>query len=94
DVELTDELRQEGAVRDIIRQIQTMRKEAGYAVEQRIELAIAAQGDMQNTITQAAAHIAAEVLAGSVQATLQSPDISRDIDIAGHTITIQLGVNS
>ena len=36
DVVLTDALRKEGAVHDVIRQCQLLRKEAGYSVEQRI----------------------------------------------------------
>ena len=40
DVVLTDSLLREGAVRDVIRQCQLIRKEAGYQVEQRVNVAI------------------------------------------------------
>ena len=36
--ELNDELVQEGVIRDFIRQVQIMRKEASFAVEDRIEI--------------------------------------------------------
>jgi len=74
DVELTDELRQEGAVRDVVRQIQIMRKEAGYAVEQHIHLHLITQSPiMQEVIRRAREHIAAEVLADDVD--LETADI-------------------
>ncbi len=40
DTNLTDELIAEGLARDIIRQIQDMRKDADYQVADRIEIAI------------------------------------------------------
>ena len=40
DVVLTDDLVKEGTLRDIIRQCQLIRKEAGYEVEQRVVMAI------------------------------------------------------
>ena len=86
DTEITDELRREGAVRDIIRQIQTMRKEAGYAVEQRIRLGIYG-ADLADP-----AHILEEVLADSLstQERLASPDLTREIEIGGETITLEI----
>jgi len=64
DIELTDELRREGAVRDVIRQIQTLRKEAGYAVEQRIKLHLATQNKfLEQAIQHVREHIKSEVLA-------------------------------
>jgi len=66
DIELTDELRQEGVVRDVIRQIQVQRKEMGLAVEQRMKLRIHTDErtflDVLNR-PETFAHIKAEVLA-------------------------------
>jgi len=64
DIELTDDLRREGAVRDVIRQIQTLRKEAGYAVEQRIKLRLSTQNEfLGQALKHVREHIQAEVLA-------------------------------
>lgn len=41
DTELTDELRQEGAVRDIVRAVQDMRKKAGLSPEDKVTLTVA-----------------------------------------------------
>src|SRR4029077_12806409 len=38
DLELTTALKQEGMVRDLVRNLQVMRKDAGLSVSQRIEL--------------------------------------------------------
>jgi len=76
DVELTDDLKQEGAVRDVIRQIQTMRKEAGYDVAQRIQLHMITQNDfMKEVMRRAQEHIKAEVLADDVD--LETVDIEQ-----------------
>jgi len=92
DIELTDELKREGVVRDIIRQIQTLRKDAGYAVEQRIRLAILTQSAfLQKSIDEAAAHVKAEVLADDLTTeALAHPDMIRELDIAGEAITLQV----
>ena len=46
---LTDELVKEGIVRDVIRQVQTMRKNANFAVEDRIKI----KGNLDGTVGEA-----------------------------------------
>ena len=92
DIELTEELKREGAVRDIIRQVQTLRKDAGYAVEQRIRLAILTESAfLQASLDEAEDHVAAEVLADRLgKEALPDPDITRGLELAGETITLQI----
>ena len=67
DIVLTDELLKEGVVRDIIRQCQVARKDAGYQVEQRINASInVADEFIINALTEKLAFIAGELLANSV----------------------------
>ena len=67
DVVLTDELIKEGTVRDIIRQCQVARKDAGYQVEQRIKVAIAVDDEfVVNALNEKLAYIAGELLADAV----------------------------
>jgi len=76
DIELTDELRREGVVRDIIRQIQTLRKEAGYAVEQRIKLHLATHSEfLEQALSHVREHIKSEVLADDF--SFENVDIQR-----------------
>ena len=64
DIVLTDELLKEGVVRDIIRQCQVARKDAGYQVEQRIKVAIAVDDEfVVNALNEKLAYIAGELLA-------------------------------
>jgi len=65
-----------------------MRKEAGYAVEQRIKLGIFPA----SVIAGADGHIMAETLADtlSTEEHLPAPDLTREIDIAGETITLEI----
>lgn len=67
DIVLTDELLKEGIVRDIIRQCQVARKDAGYQVEQRINAAINVDDEfIVNALTEKLEFIAGELLANSV----------------------------
>jgi isoleucyl-tRNA synthetase len=93
DTELTEALRREGAVRDVIRQIQTLRKEAGYAVEQRIRLAVLTPGSfLHAALEEAAEHVKAEVLADDLRrdAALAAPDMVRELKIAGEALTLHI----
>ena len=67
DITLTDELIREGAVRDVVRQCQLARKEAGFDVDQRIAIAICTESAfIADALTQQKEHIASELLADDV----------------------------
>ena len=67
DIVLTDELLKEGVVRDIIRQCQVARKDAGYQVEQRINASINVDDEfVVNALNEKLDYIATELLADSV----------------------------
>ncbi len=91
--EITDELRREGAMRDLIRQIQTLRKEAGYAVEQRITLGICTDSAfLREALEEAGEHIMRETLAETLHRdeALTDLDIKQDLEIAGEKITVEI----
>jgi isoleucyl-tRNA synthetase len=67
DVVLTEQLLKEGAVRDIIRQCQLLRKEAGYQVEQHVKMSISTENEfLLNALMEQKRHIASELLADDV----------------------------
>jgi isoleucyl-tRNA synthetase len=66
DLELTDELRAAGTVREIVRGVQEARKAQGFEVTDRIELWWEADGDTAAALTNAAELLAEELLAVSV----------------------------
>lgn len=63
DTTLTDELRQEGLVRDIIRQVQSARKASGLMVDDRIELSVEGDELVVAAVKKFADEIAQETLA-------------------------------
>ncbi len=62
DIELTPELEQEGFARDIIRQVNSMRKDAGLEISDRITLAYVAEGDVAAAFATFGDYISAETL--------------------------------
>jgi len=76
DTTLTPELEQEGLARDLVRQIQDLRKTAGYQVSDRITVAIS--GAPQGLLEKFGDTIKAETLANSIKTDLEKPDQSTD----------------
>ena len=62
DLALDDDLRRRGYVRDLVRQVQDLRKASGLDVSDRIELTLAGLDDLSGDFDQ----VATEVLAVSV----------------------------
>ncbi|HUV08154.1 MAG TPA: isoleucine--tRNA ligase, partial [Spirochaetia bacterium] len=65
DSELTEELVQEGMVRDLVRSIQNLRKEKGLEVTDRIDLAITGDETIKRAIERFEDHLTSETLAVS-----------------------------
>ena len=65
DIELNEALIQEGLARELVSRIQTLRKESGFAVTDRIDLHIQRNGDpsFEQAVATHALHILAETLA-------------------------------
>ena len=62
-MKLNENLIKEGIIRDVIRQVQTMRKDANFAVEDRIKIFIEAKGLIGDAIKQFKDLLMSEVLA-------------------------------
>jgi isoleucyl-tRNA synthetase len=67
DLEVTPDLRDEGVARDILRLVQEARRSAGLAVTDRIELVLAADGDLARVVGRHGDWIASEALAVSLE---------------------------
>ncbi len=65
DITLTEELLQEGLARELVSRVQTLRKERGFEVTDRIQLHIRQNGDarFETAVRKHAGHILAETLA-------------------------------
>ncbi|MBP7057745.1 isoleucine--tRNA ligase [Candidatus Gracilibacteria bacterium] len=67
DTVITDDLKDEGIARDIIRMLQDLRKEAGYNVDDRIYIFIETQDAIRKAVTVHADYILKETLAIELQ---------------------------
>ena len=66
DSKVTDELKKEGYIRDLIRAIQNQRKENGYEVTDRIKLEISGNSDLKSAFEMFKDFVANETLASSI----------------------------
>lgn len=92
DVVLTDELLKDGAVRDIIRQCQLLRKEAGYQVEQHIAASInTADEFMLTALNEKKTYIENELLADTLYIGEDiKADLSKTVSVNGKDVTISV----
>ncbi len=67
DPEITDELRQEGLVRDLIRQVQSLRKESGLDVSDRIRLTLSGGDELRAAVESNEDYLMGETLARSIE---------------------------
>jgi isoleucyl-tRNA synthetase len=67
DTEITEPLRLEGLARDIVRQVQQLRKDSGFNLDDRIRLAWRAEGELARAMAAHTEYIAREVLAVAVE---------------------------
>ena len=88
DTTITKELLFEGIEREIVSKIQTMRKEAGFEVTDRINVYVSASGDALSVIEQNSSDIASGVLAVGVTVTDTVKGYIKDWDIAGSKVII------
>lgn len=89
DTNLTQELLEEGFVREIISKLQTMRKEAGFEVMDKIAVSYTADTKAADIFVRNADTIQAEVLAVSLSAD-QPGGYSKEWNINGETVTLRV----
>ncbi|MEK7146562.1 MAG: class I tRNA ligase family protein, partial [Patescibacteria group bacterium] len=77
DTTISPELIQEGLMREVIRLIQDLRKEAGYEVSDHIQVFIKTDGELEKAVTKHADEIKEETLADELQ---QGGDLEWDIE--------------
>lgn len=88
DTVITEELKLEGQAREIVRFIQEMRKEAGYEVDNRIQVGYAGADE---TFGKFAGMIAKEILADKMKAKkLIQFDLEKEFNIDGKKLLIQI----
>jgi len=85
---LTEDLIQEGVVRDLIRQVQIMRKNADFAVEDRITIFGKFEGEIQKAVNANNDYFLNETLTTEINANFQEGEYSETLSIRGIKITL------
>ena len=67
DLTITEDLRLEGVARELIRSIQTLRKDSGFDITDRINVTIPESDDNRTCLSRFSDYIASQVLADSIQ---------------------------
>ena len=90
DTKLTPELKREGLMREVIRNIQTARKTAGLNIDDRIELVLVTQDkELSEALSEYANEVKAETLA-TVIGTNGNMAYTTDVEIETKQLTIKL----
>jgi isoleucyl-tRNA synthetase len=93
DTQLTQELRREGLAREVVRRIQGARKDAGYNIEDRIEVRYRAAGELAEAIADWSEHISQETLAVSLQplaGTAKDGEHTTELKVEGEELALAL----
>jgi len=92
DPHLTPELEAEGLARELVSRVQRLRKDAGFAVTDRIALAVQGPAPLIAAFRNHAAFIAEETLARRFEpgAALDKPELEQQLDLDGHAVTVGL----
>ena len=80
DLELTPELRNEGLAREIVKRIQTYRKESGFEITDRIRVVIENQAQLAAAVEAFNEYIASQVLADSIEVADTLPGDAAEFD--------------
>ena len=73
DLTITPELRAEGLAREVVKRIQTFRKESGFEITDRIAITVPAQSPLAEAVETFKDYIASQVLADKVTLTEEMP---------------------
>jgi isoleucyl-tRNA synthetase len=90
DTELTPALVAEGNAREFVNRVQNMRKEAGFALTDRIAITFSAADPMRETLLGMASYIAAETLALAVTSPYVAGEHEATIDLNGEEIRVSI----
>ena len=89
DIELTDELIEEGIARELINRIQNLRKSSGFEITDRISIELEDRPEIHNAVLHCGDYIASQVLATSL--SLQPSVVSEQtIEMDGYNVNINI----
>ena len=92
DPRVTPELRKEGLAREVVSRVQRMRKDSGFAVSDRIRLAVSGSDELEAAVGAHSEWIANEVLAVGIEAGvgIEKFHAVQSVDIDGQPASIAI----
>jgi isoleucyl-tRNA synthetase len=90
DLEVSPALRREGLARELVRAVQDLRKAAGLAVEDRIELAVRAEGEAAAALAEHRDWLLAETLAVALHGAPQGDGHDARVELDGEPVRLWL----
>ena len=95
-ITITDELMKEGMVRDLIRQVQNLRKDSGLKVEDRIDIGVMGSDDLQDALKCHKKYFMNEVLGVNLnmENNIESLTFNQSVKINGKNIMIGISPTS
>ena len=91
DIELTDELIEEGIARELINRIQNLRKSSGLEITDRIEIELEDRPEIHNAVLHCGDYIASQVLATSLILNSQFSILNCQlIEMDGYNVNIKI----
>ena len=91
EVELTEELKNEGMARELINRIQNIRKDSGLEITDRISVTLTPHADVEKAVTSFGDYIKTQVLADDI--ALQDND-GQEVDFDDFKLNIKINKNS
>ena len=77
-------------VRDIVRVVQNFRKDAGFAVEDRIEISWDLDGQIASAVGKFNTYFRKETLTNNIKERIENADFTGSVEIKEQTYTINL----
>ena len=90
EVAVTQELRREGRVREVVHRLQTLRKDSGLAVTDRISVDYWATPDLKAAVEAWAELVRTETLAVALTAREQADGLAADWDVDGESFRVSI----
>jgi isoleucyl-tRNA synthetase len=93
DAELDADLRAEGLAREVVSRVQRLRRDAGLAVSDRIDLAVGGSAEIEAAVRAHEAYVAGETLAvalGTGEDAARDLDRVEEAEIDGETVVVGL----
>ncbi len=89
DVNITPELLQEGHAREFVNRIQKIRKDSGLEVTDRIDILVAAENGIKESLAKYNSYICAEILADKLELTT-AIDGGQEIEVNDNKLTVSV----